>query len=545
MKHLLTFLALPLLLTLCGCYQVKDELTLQPDGSGTIRLEVETAVSPNELGMTAGMFLQSEFGGAAVLYPPVNESEASQFFPSPGFTVEVAKERAPGKHSKVLITARFKDMQTLLASRYAQEHQLSLEIKDKTLSVRGKTGMEAIARAVALPLDKNMRGVFPPAVAEARRRTNEMRAEFRVNLPNAATAGNGRNDEKSVTWLFEHAKCASTDEFAAQVSSLLQASCSAEGITFTLPVHARLGLLPFAQLSEGEGTAAALAPAPEKIQAAMRFNPHTLHVNRMINLSGHDGGKMSIATLAGEFIIPMELAPPRWGLPHLTVATDAKGTDLLPKEDDGLDSGADWRRQRHFPVMPEDDEEEEAAAKPKERAKEIKRPMQVRFRAPEWKVKEIGQLKGSIALLYPRAGQIFKLTNAIPEKWVTDRSANRARMAQIMFEETEPRQIRDPRLAAAGLSMQVLSATSESGALSMTLMLPNPGGGVLAAQVFDKDGKPWSTLMTTSESRDQLTLTLGIPGRPPAPLSLALIVSSSSAAVEFPFELQHVPIDNN
>src|SRR5688572_14750908 len=90
---------------LSGCLQVKDELTIQPDGSGTVRLVTHTAVPEVMTGMLG---MSSRFGGGTVMYPPASETEARQFFPAKHFTVKV-EQNDGDKGKTVVINAAFKD----------------------------------------------------------------------------------------------------------------------------------------------------------------------------------------------------------------------------------------------------------------------------------------------------------------------------------------------------------------------------------------------------------------------------------------------------
>lgn len=69
-----------LLVGLCGCIKIKDELTINADGSGKVRIETLSSLPPE---MLSSMGLASQMAGAGdnVMYPPANEAEAHKFFP--------------------------------------------------------------------------------------------------------------------------------------------------------------------------------------------------------------------------------------------------------------------------------------------------------------------------------------------------------------------------------------------------------------------------------------------------------------------------------
>ena len=92
-------LAMLLLLPLCGCLQTKDELTLEADGSGKVRLETRVLVSSDLLsGMTMGMRMG---GNEPIIYPPVSETEAKRLFPAKDFKVDVKTEGRGGELARV------------------------------------------------------------------------------------------------------------------------------------------------------------------------------------------------------------------------------------------------------------------------------------------------------------------------------------------------------------------------------------------------------------------------------------------------------------
>src|SRR6185436_14930286 len=112
MKKVLLLLLLPF----CGCFHSKDELVVNADGSGVVTLETElllsaAAISPIAEGL-------SEREEASTLYPPTDENEAKAYFPK-DFEVTVKEDVGPGGFPILHVTAKFRDINALLASRYA------------------------------------------------------------------------------------------------------------------------------------------------------------------------------------------------------------------------------------------------------------------------------------------------------------------------------------------------------------------------------------------------------------------------------------------
>ena len=78
MKTLQRWIPVLATLFLCGCFQIQDELTIQPDGSGKVSLTVHSILPEETMGMMGGM---ARFGVSAsgIIYPPTSEAEAKRF----------------------------------------------------------------------------------------------------------------------------------------------------------------------------------------------------------------------------------------------------------------------------------------------------------------------------------------------------------------------------------------------------------------------------------------------------------------------------------
>ena len=238
---------------LCGCFKTKDELTLNADGSGSVRLETRVLVPAETLtALGFGMGAGGE-EGMPVVYPPTSQDEANRFFPAKDFTVTV-KEEAEGKGSSLVVTAAFKDVNALLASPYGKAHGLTITITNGALSFKAVIGIEAAARLAEMKEeDAGMLAAQMPGLDELKKHRDEMRAEFRVTLPNAvasATAG-GAREGRTVTWIADRTKQTNAAEFAQQASAVLEASCPTDGLKFSPKAPARLGMLPFLDAPAG------------------------------------------------------------------------------------------------------------------------------------------------------------------------------------------------------------------------------------------------------------------------------------------------------
>lgn len=540
----LCFLLAIILIAGAGCFQIEDVLTVQPDGSGTVKLTVDTDL-PEE--MTA---MTSQFGGGvAPLYPPTSEREAKYFFPAKDFTIKTEEKNGSGNKKTLIVEAAFKDVNAMLASPYARAHQLSLKTNaDGTLKLQTLSGGALLAQAAQFKAEGEWATAFQmPGMEDAQKKKTEMRLQFKVNLPNPVSDANGSRQDKSVSWTIERAKCKDDGEFADKMSALFEATCSGQGLKFWPVTPARLGLVPFAQLTAGKVENGPALPDTNKIAQSAKFVPYSLQVTRSLDLSGENSYSPSQAQLTGAIVVPAELAPQRWGSPKLEEATDAKGNNLVPKENDengvmmrSFDRSERFGASDDSPDADEDATEGDAKAKAK---KPGEKPhfLSLTFKAPEWKVKKIGHIKGTIDLQYLGGSEIVKLTNAVPASLVMDMTKGRA--ANSFESSSERGAISDSRLNALGLSLKVDMAMTQGGMTTLSLESSGGQAALTDLQVFDADGKPWpTTLIQDSSGGDQHSCQVMVAGKPKPPFSFAVAVGGVGASVPIAILLENVPI---
>ncbi len=393
-RRILPFL---LLLALCGCFQVKDELTIDADGSGRVHLEVKNAMPAS---MAGEMSMAGGFGGAIALYPPFSDDEAHRFFPAKDFTVQV-KTQPAADGNLIIIDASFKNINALLASPYGKAHQLSLSLAGQNLTLKAVSGLEGLAR-VAETKDiggNDMEIMAMPGLAEARKKTNEMRFEFHVTLPNDLETSSGHHEGKTASWLAERAKSKDSDDFAGQLGAIMEASCPATGLKMSPNTPPRLALGGFKDLQDQSVAAATPPPDTNKIAAAVRFVPATLVSTRTMDLTGaNNAPQQNAARLTGALVLPVEFAPQKWGEPEIEEVTDAAGNSLV------LEKSAEnqFMFQDRFSGMQNGDED----AVP---AREARHKITLAFRPPDWKVKEISKIKATVGLTYFGGSQLVKI----------------------------------------------------------------------------------------------------------------------------------------
>jgi hypothetical protein len=512
-----------LLACLCGCIKNKDELTLNADGSGKVRIETQRSLPPE---MGEGMAL-GRMGGLSVVYPPTSEAEAQKFFPQKDFTVKVTAQRGTNGETTTIIEAEFKDINALLASPYGHAHELTAKIADGALVVRGVSGMEASARYAEMKDDTGMITAQIPGYADLQKKKGEMRSEFRVTLPNTVSAGNGARDGKTVVWIVERAKCKDADDFAQQLGALSEAKCPADGLTMKPAPLVRMGLLPFAELAAGISEAGA-AVDTNKIAAAAKFVPYGLSVMRTLDLSGEGGSRESAAELTGAVILPKDFTPQKWGAVKLDEAVDAKGNNLKPAEAD--EERRFGSQVRYSGSANEDDAEADTN-------NVCSHVVSIGFRPPDWKVNEIARIKGSVSLQYFAGAQVLKLTNAIPAKWIADQS--KMMNGEMDFSD---KPLDSAALDGVGLKLSVQSGMIQAG---MTILTVRAKGDAALkdVQVFDVNGRPWPTFLQEQDyGGESGSCQIMVAGKPQAPLSLALQVSGNGATVPVPVLVEHVSL---
>jgi hypothetical protein len=518
-----------LLVALCGCIKVKDELTINADGSGTVRIETQSSL-PSEY--AEGLGLAGQVPGGGGIYPPTSEVEARKYFPAKDFTVTVKPQKPVNGSTTTIIEASFKDINALLVSPYGRAHQLSVRIANGSLVVRGVTGLEAAARLAEMRTDNNPELAMLPGLAELKKQTNDMRAEFRIALPNPVSSANGTQDGRSAVWIVERAKYTNGLEFAQQLGTPSEAKCPADGLKMNPVTPARLGLAPFAELAAvvldtGKGV------DTNKIAAAAKFVPYGLTITRSLDLSGAGGAQPDAAELTGAVLLPPELTPQKWGEPELDEAVDAKGNDLKPGNSDQerfLYRAHSWSSRAE--EMDEADTATNTAAEHR---------VTLTFRPPDWKVAEIARIKGTVTLQYFGGARVVKLTNAIPANWIADMSKMMGGIGGGSF-DSSPKPLSSETLASLGLSLSMNTAAAQGSLTMLMLQVKGQGAALTDAQVFDAEGRPWPTFFEPGDSstEDGEACQIMVAGNPRPPLSLAFLASGNGATVNVPMRLEHV-----
>ena len=481
-----------MLIGLTGCLQTKDELTLNADGSGKVRIETRTAAGANrrppQSGIAAGMG-----GEGTVFYPPASPDKAKKFFPGKDFVITAKQTNAENGDSVTVIEAEFKDINALLASPYGRAHQLAVELDKDGLVVRGITGMETAARMAEMKDESGMMGMMGlPGLAggDAQKRTGEMRAEFRITLPNPVTTSNGARDGKTAAWTVERAKCKDAADFAQQLGVVARGPLRGGRVEIHAVDPRAAGACSRSRNWRREPARPRrrrLTPTKSRRRRSLFLT--ALTVTRAVDLSGKGGMNESRAQLIGAVVVPPEFAPQKWGEPALQEAVDAKGNDLKPKA--GAEGEFSGRISEHYSDGRTTSDDEDPPPTP---TTDVRHVVTFSFRPPDWKVKEIGRVKGSVTLHYFAGAEVVKLTNAIPANWLMN-------MAQAMGGgggmDMAEKHLNSPRLGELGLAISVQMGMVQSGMTMLELQIKGSKGALVDAQAFDADGKPWPTFMET------------------------------------------------
>ncbi len=519
-----------------GCVEVKDELTINADGSGTVRIETVTHAP--------GGYMTGGFGPMgpmeSLVYPPADSRQARALFPGDDFTVKVRRNRAAKGASGVTVRVTFKDINTLIESPYGRAHSLSLQLEGDDLVLKARSGLQAAARIDAF-LNTDEKLPAPVNLKSLAKKHKDLALDFKISLPaTASVEGGGATAEGStVTWavdLSEAEDAAAAADAVERLDGVITARCPAAGIEFKPVKVARLDLSPFKDLEEGKIAEAAGIDA-EKIRAAAKFVPILLHVTRSFDLAGSGHYERNSATLQGVVIVPRDLAPARWGESTLTKAEDDQGNDLLPTEDERYGPG--WSSM-HGPMYyehadeDEDDEDDEA---------DVTHYVSLSMQVPSIDADTIAHIKGSVEMCYTAAEYLVRIENAVPKNAIIEGKLEQYYRYMSGSDGATP--ISSPSLEKLGVQLTLNRASRVKGLVILQMGMKTDNAVVSGVHVFDAKGRPWPTLLTGSlfgfGGGDDSLQTVVV-GAPEGPLSLALLVRAGGPSVKVPIELADVPI---
>jgi len=524
-------------LAAAGCVKVKDHLTINADGSGTVHLET-VSLLPQE-----AMAAEGRGGEGMMFYPPTSPDAVEAMFPKEDFEVKAEpKADVPGRMG-VVADVKFKDINKLLASDYGKAHSLRLVREGGELVLQARTGVQAAGRFDFQAFAASAGEGPPPEEKKIMEEAvTKLAAEFKITMPAAVKVeGAGATAEgNTASWSADRAAIKDAAAAVEAFDVILTVRCPDAGVTFKPAPVARLDLEPFKDLKDAK-----LTDAPpvdlEKVKAAAKFVPVMLRVTRSFNLAGEDFQSENSAVLTAAIVVPRELAPVHWGEAVLIEAKDDRGTNLVPPKAEGYEYHYRQRmfsRSSSFPGV-EGDEEEPGAAK-KSPDPEVVQEVSFALNVPPPEATRIVLLKGSATLDYPGSRHVVRIEGAIAKEAIPD--VGPKNMMMSLGSAMKP--LADPKLEALGVKLTV--SASQGGGLTMVEIVTGLNASPVAeAQVFDAAGRPWPTLPASIMSRGEDeggSRRFFVVGNPEGPLSLGLILNAPGPSLVLPIELRDIPM---
>jgi hypothetical protein len=510
MAHRAVQLTIALLaLTTAGCLEVREHLTLNADGSGTLVIETSCLVRTNTINSLRSWRCRE---ANAPFYPPLCEAHARELFPGKGLTVDVKPNPDKNAVSGVAVLVTFQDVNTLLESPYGRARSLWVGFEGDRLVVRARPGVLA---AVLAAESRTMQGYAgDPKLAEKR---SDMTATFTLTLPNAVAETDGKADGRTATWLLDRSGTKTLDEAVALFRRPMRAACTREGVGFTPRPVLRLDDASFAELREGPTGRALPLPGVADVAKAVRFVPHSITVQKTFDLTGENSYHENASTFAGVVTVPRELAPAGWGSAVFEEILDDRGRSLKLVEGRRhwyggsrfLGSGAEA-------TLPDG---------------HVRHAVNVQFQVPEPSVKAIRTLRGRIELRYFATQSVTKLADAIGEKAPVPATGG----PPVPFDEGDGAAPEDDKAIP---KIEEVERSEESIGFMVTLPI-RESVAFEQAQCFDAHGEPWPTLTAPGGNGAYVA----IPGKPKFPVSLALLLKTGAKPVTVPLRLDNLRLE--
>ncbi|NQT88541.1 hypothetical protein HQ560_17380, partial [bacterium] len=507
-----------------GCLKVKDHLTINANGSGTVRIEVFCAAPPDTIRSSsryASYFATVERGGHP-LYPPLARGHVGKLFPGKAFTVEVKESAGENDTPTLVADVTFADVNALIASPYGKAHALSLRKVGDTLRFVAHSGFVG---AVIVGDDQQSEYAIRRYIKDK----GEMAADFRVTLPNTLTG----SDTRTAAWPLRRADA--KGDAKAEIEMFikpLRAACSAEGVGFTPVSPPRLGLSHFEELADGPAQGMPKPPTPAQVAAAARFQPYHVKSVRAFYLPGraparneHGGMHHSLErgglNVVGVLTLPRAYRPDKWMEPTIEEARDDLGTNLLVGGD---------ARGRSSRTTPWDSMFQNEFGKPTD--DEERHILRLRVNVPPPEAKRLVVLRGFAQLDYFDNYHVVKLPKVIPAEWVQRTTAEGKQVGGLRGRN----EIASPLLERLGITVQILAVEQRHahGRTKQPLTrfwfsIRSRDAKVIATQPYDAQGRPWPKIHWAGHLSSQMDpLHFAFPVHADPPYSLAFLVSATT-----------------
>lgn len=517
---------LVMLAAMHGCLIAEDHLTIQTDGSGTVVMRTTTLGTHDwfdaERHPHGGFDAQT---AGAFAYPPLTNEDAAVLFGETDMDVNVTKEKDDADREIVVVTAKFADINQLMRSPYGYVHQLTVTRTDQSLTVRGRTGAQTLVLAAKALRDNDEVSLNAPKGADQwRKNADKLRCTFAVTLPGKATAQADAVQDATATWTVDREKLGDDAKAWDAANRIIEVSCPADGVTFQPDSPTRLALDDFAQVAEKQLGDAAPAVDAKLVQQQARWTPVRLNITRSFNLTGDSFG-MNESELIMELSLPKQFRPMTWGTIKATQVTDDQGNQLLIEGDDMNR----FHQPQTFGGMYADDQADEDAP--------VKNLYTLQLKPVPAKTKALAKVTGAATIEFPGVSHLIKIANAlnvtagggeIPVQFNSDSTELDHPLLKQLNGQLRPNIVQQQR----GMTMAFMTVTGPV--------------RISKAQVFDKFGKPWPTLMADQPIGGESShFQLMVLGEPQSPLSLVMIVSGGGAKVELPFEFKDLAVEPN
>lgn len=535
---LLVLLAIALVALAPGCVKVKDTITLNPDGSGSV--EIETVCYVNELVQMSSM--RYGYGRSTNdPYPPLAKRDASLLFPAKDFTVKTEQTRDQGQ-STLVIRADFKDVNRLLASPYARAHSLwmALDPDGKTLTVKALSGLQYLPDLASLQKGSG-RAVPENYSKKMQEQADKLRVDFALKLPAPVKAPGAVVDGNSASWTVDHAVIKDSAALAEAFRQTMTASCSAEALQFKPVSPVRLDLGSFADVLEGPVGPKAAPVDSAKVLAAAKIVPLRFQATRSYYFTDESSGNRDTAVLVALVTLPRSLAPLAWGKADVLEVADDTGANLLASKDDLRYNS--WNNLGSY-SSGRTDEKPDA---------DVQHVVALPMKSPLPTAKALKQLRASLLMTYPGDEYVFKIKDAVEMPPLQEETEGRR---VIRNYEDADKTLSHPSLDKFGFKITVSnvyyqpdSGPFSGGSTSITLQCSGSNALLRNVQVYDAKGKPCPTSFSNQGGDpDQENLYLTVMGHPDGPLSLSLLINGGpegGSSVKLPISLRDVPIVPN
>jgi hypothetical protein len=524
-KRQIQMCGLCLLIVLAGasCVEVREHLTIHPNGSGTLTLNVRAQRLPR---MMNRIFDPKTTTNPLFAYPPLTMDALETLFPPDTFRNTPTPSEPRGRELAFGARLDFDDIHDLIASPYGRMKSLEIETLHETIRFSGHSGMAAVIYALTA---EEMEGtLLSGRVRElllAKR--NELDYEFRLTLPGEIVAGNGTHKDKSGVWRIKAADLPETGRLRAAGQQPFQAECAADAIHFALRPQGSIGAWNFEDQKSYAFPTTRKIPSLELIREFGKFESRKLIVSRYFDVAGTNiPSNENICCLQGALLLPNDLAPKRLSWVKTTEVIDERGGGLLLNKE-AKDSVYNCRSVS-APIQGDEGHTEF--------------PVNFSFSAPDWGTWKLRLFRGEIGLAYVTTQELIKAADALPASWITTGQNH-----QRTYFDMSDRRISNSRLDEIGVRIQLLHASAIQDLLNLQFEVEKDlrnNGRLTGIQIYGPHGAPLPTYTLRREKgyHDKMMMEIVALGFNGGPLSMGMTVDMETDALTIPILLQDVTI---